>query len=185
MSSERSERLSSASTVGDAGRTSSPRAGAAELAGAAASRRAARRRAAASATWHVPCVSCRPASPETAPKALERMTSRRTRASGPRSSQVAADMVLAISRGLRGRWVKGAKASGARCGRRGPPRRRDFAQGLCGDPCGRRGRANSSSVCFFSRANGFCQGQGLVKTGSASIFFLDPCCGLNPCRGDV
>ena len=31
------------------------------------------------------------------------------------------------------------------------PRRRDFAWGLCVDPCGRRGRANSSSVCFFSR----------------------------------
>ena len=44
-------------------------------------------------------------SAETAPNALERMTSRRTRASGPRSSQVAADMVLAFLRACAGAGV--------------------------------------------------------------------------------
>ena len=138
-------------------------------------------------TWNLrPATGPSAVSPETAPNALERMTSRRTRASGPRSSQVAADMVLAISRGLRGRWGNlpiRRQSFRARGGPRGPPRRRDFAQGLCVDPCGRRGRANSSSVCFFSRRSRVSKVKVWARLDLPR--FLDPCCGLDPCRGDV
>ena len=59
---------------------------------------------------------------------------------------------LSVLKGLRGRWGRLAPKLQGLAADAAAPRRRDFAWGLCVDPCGRRGRANSSSVCFFGRS---------------------------------